>query len=210
MRGRPLCAASAFYIGILVLLYFGLGFFQTDIEVRQEEPVLLSCQIEQIQGVGEKQSLVVRDVMQGESFYCKRMKVYDLTDRSLFQGLKIGQIISIAGTASSFSKPGNPGQFNEYQYYLQQGIQYKCLAKALTIKKDTVNRREQFLYELRSLCYELLFSCLPEKDAGIMAAMLLGEKAGLEEEINELYKNSGISHILAISGVKTLSLGDMH
>lgn len=207
MRGRPLCAASAIYIGILVFLYFGLGFFQTGAEFRQEESVLLSCQIEQIQGVGEKKSLVVRDVMQGEIFYCKRMKVYDSSGRSLFQGLKIGQIISIAGTASSFSEPGNPGQFNEYQYYSQQGIQYKCLAKALTLKENTVNRREQFLYELRSLCYESLFSCLPEKDAGIMAAMLLGEKAGLEEEINELYKNSGISHILAISGVHVSMIG---
>lgn len=207
MRGRPLCAASVIYIGILVLMYFGFGFFQTDTEFRQDASVFLNGQVEQIQGVGEKQSLVVRDVMQGESLYCKRMKVYDVTGRSLFQEIKIGQIISIAGTASSFLKPGNPGQFNEYQYYSQQGIQYKCLAKALTIKENTVNRREQFLYELRSLVHQSLYSCLPEKDAGIMAAMLLGEKAGLDEEINDLYKNSGISHILAISGLHISMIG---
>lgn len=207
MRGRPLCAASVIYIGILVFLYFELGFFQMNTGVRQDDSVLLSCQIEQIQGVGEKRSLVVRDVMQGENAYCKRMKVYDSTGRSLFQKIKIGQIISIAGTASSFMEPGNPGQFNEYQYYSQQGIQYKCMAKALTIKENTVNRKEQFLYELRSFCYASLFSCLPERDAGIMAAMLLGEKAGLEEEINDLYKNSGISHILAISGLHVSMVG---
>lgn len=207
MRGRPLCAASVIYIGILVLWYFVLGFFQTEEKICQEESVLVSCQIEQIQGVGDKKSLVVCDVMQGESLYCKRMKVYGPSGQSLFSQSKIGQIISIAGTASTFSEPGNPGQFNEYQYYTQQGIQYKCLAKTLTVKENTVNRKEQFLYEMRSACYDALFSFLPDREAGIMAAMLLGEKSGLSEEISDLYKNSGISHILAISGLHVSMIG---
>lgn len=36
--------------------------------------------------------------------------------------------------------------------------------------------------------------------------MLLGDKSYLDDEIKDLYQISGISHILAISGVKTLKL----
>lgn len=204
MQGRPLCAASAIFVGILFLWYI---LSESPIESgRWEGQIHVSCQVEQIQGIGEKQSLVVCDVIQDGQTYCQRMKVYGPAGQSIFRDIKIGHIISIAGTASSFSIPGNPGQFNEYKYYTEQGIQCKCFAKTLTIEENTVNARAQWLYELRTAWYGLLSSCLPEKEAGVVAAMLLGEKSGLTEEVKELYQRNGIAHILAISGVKTLSL----
>ncbi len=204
MQGRPLCAASAIFVGILFLWYI---LSESPIESgRWEGQIHVSCQVEQIQGIGEKQSLVVCDVIQDGQTYCQRMKVYGPAGQSIFRDIKIGHIISIAGTASSFSIPGNPGQFNEYKYYTEQGIQCKCFAKTLTIEENTVNARAQWLYELRTAWYGLLSSCLPEKEAGIVAAMLLGEKSGLTEEVKELYQRNGIAHILAISGVKMLSL----
>lgn len=46
-----------------------------------------------------------------------------------------------------------------------------------------------------------------ETTAGVLSSMLLGDKSYLDDEIKDLYQVSGISHILAISGVKTLKLG---
>lgn len=205
MQGRPLCAASAIFVGILFLWYI---LSESPIESgRWEGQIRVSCQVEQIQGIGEKRSLVVCDVIQDGQTYCQRMKVYGPAGQSIFRDIKIGHIISIAGTASSFSIPGNPGQFNEYKYYTEQGIQCKCFAKTLTIEENTVNARAQWLYELRTAWYGLLSSCLPEKEAGIVAAMLLGEKSGLTEEVKELYQRNGIAHILAISGVHISLLG---
>lgn len=63
------------------------------------------------------------------------------------------------------------------------------------------------LYRCREYLSLLLDACYPEKEASIMGAMLLGEKATLDEGIKSLYQQNGIIHILAISGVKTLSLG---
>ena len=40
-----------------------------------------------------------------------------------------------------------------------------------------------------------------EQDAGILAAMLLGDKSRLDEEIRDWYQVGGIAHVLAISGV---------
>lgn len=42
--------------------------------------------------------------------------------------------------------------------------------------------------------------------SGVLEAMLLGNKTDLEAETKSLYQKSGISHLLAISGVKTLKL----
>ncbi len=40
-----------------------------------------------------------------------------------------------------------------------------------------------------------------EEEAGVVSAILLGEKSGLSDDIKTLYQDSGISHILAISGL---------
>ena len=45
------------------------------------------------------------------------------------------------------------------------------------------------------------------EDAGIMQAILLGDKAFLPEEVKKLYQKGGISHILAISGLHISFLG---
>ena len=46
-------------------------------------------------------------------------------------------------------------------------------------------------------------------DSGTINAMVLGEKADLRPETRELYKDSGISHILAISGLHISIIGMM-
>ena len=48
---------------------------------------------------------------------------------------------------------------------------------------------------------------LPEKEAGIVIAMVLGEKYLLDDEVRDLYQGSGISHILAISGLHISLVG---
>ena len=47
-----------------------------------------------------------------------------------------------------------------------------------------------------------------EEDGSIFAAMLLGDKTGMPEEIRELYQKNGIAHLLAVSGLH-LSLVSM-
>ena len=41
---------------------------------------------------------------------------------------------------------------------------------------------------------------------GFLNAVILGDKSEIDDEMYELYRNNGIAHILAISGVKTLKL----
>lgn len=205
MKGRPLCVASVLLIVIIFL--WNTCFPDEKQEEELRETAAVTCRVDEIQGRGEQSSLVVCDVTDKGKVFCKRMKVYGKSGNALFADLKIGQIISMDGTISSFSKPGNPGQFNEYEYYREQGIQYLFFVKALHVQNDNYNVAGQWLQEFRVAWCANLEKCLPAEEAGIMAAMILGDKSGLSTEVKDLYKENGIAHILAISGLHVSLLG---
>ncbi len=58
----------------------------------------------------------------------------------------------------------------------------------------------------RRLC-TVLDRCLSEENAGILKAMLLGDKGSLDPEIKSLYQVNGIIHVLSISGLHISILG---
>lgn len=74
-------------------------------------------------------------------------------------------------------------------------------SESIVLLCDTVKQPKQFLYNLRSNITRVYQSCMEEAKAGIVSAMLLGEKSLLDTEIKSLYQINGIGHILAISGL---------
>lgn len=205
MRKRPLCVALVIVIAG-ILLWHVLMPEDTGGEYKGEKKHLI-CQVTEISGQGDRISLTVEDVTEGGRWFCSRMKLYNGSRDTIFSEVKIGNIISVYGEVSSFSKPGNPGQFNEYQYYREQKISYRAFAQSLTIKNSGYNKMKQWLHEVRGSFFIRLNRLLPEKEAGVMAAMLLGEKGALSEEVKEMYQENGIAHILAISGLHISVIG---
>ena len=124
-----------------------------------------------------------------------------LTDKKQTKTYFPGNELQIQGSLASFSSPSGPGQFHEKAYYKEKNIYYKLLAEEIQVRSETARQPIQFLYGLRSKFRKVFTSCLEEKEAGILSAMLLGEKSLLDADIKSLYQNSGISHILAISGL---------
>ena len=53
---------------------------------------------------------------------------------------------------------------------------------------------------------EVYLKTMGERDAGILATMVVGDRGVLDAETKRLYQIGGLSLILAISGVKTLKL----
>ena len=53
--------------------------------------------------------------------------------------------------------------------------------------------------------------CVPEEDAGIFSAAVLGDKKALDSEKKDLYQKNGIAHLLAISGLhlSLIGMGDL-
>lgn len=118
----------------------------------------------------------------------------------------MGSRVRVAGETESFQGALNPGEFDYRSYMLLEGYDF-FLNSGTVLWNDNNNTVNEFLYRIRKRLEGVLENSLPSGEAGIMKAMLLGNKEGLEPESKELYRINGIAHILAISGLHISLLG---
>ena len=117
-----------------------------------------------------------------------------------------GNQIRIQGKLKKLLPAQNPGQFDERSYYREQNIFYKIEEQNSFCISNTKNSLKVTLFSFKQHMKKIYRKYLNPKDAGVVTAMLLGDRSALDSEIKELYQQNGIGHILAISGVKTLKL----
>lgn len=124
----------------------------------------------------------------------------------------LGDSIFFEGSFSSFKEPRNKGSFDAKSYYRNEG--YNGYVKVKTFSRQPpspliglVYFLPDFSYGLRQKMVERLNLILGEVHGGTLSAMILGEKAFLEEEIKNLYTDNAISHVLAISGLHVAIIG---
>lgn len=121
--------------------------------------------------------------------------------------VKIGETIELTGKLGRIEGPANPGQFDGRSYYGAKGIYYSYTAQRILIRKSTDNNIKERLYQIRSNLSDVFLSLTDQESAGIISAMVLGEKEFLETEVKERYARNGIAHILSISGLHLSFLG---
>lgn len=114
--------------------------------------------------------------------------------------VEFGQIVLVKGKLETFDFPRNPGGFNEKLYMQTKRIDYKMFAEILS-KGKIVNSFDSYIYKLHKKIKNMYETILPLKEASVLEAMLLGDKQNLDTSVKETYRKSGISHILAISGL---------
>lgn len=112
----------------------------------------------------------------------------------------------VYGTVKRFERERNPGNFNSYMYYTSGGYPYKCNADNIELVKGNSDSLRAQLYRLKQRIKNVYRMVFDEKACQLMNSMVLGDKYELDGDIKEMYQKSGMSHLLAISGVKTLKL----
>lgn len=121
--------------------------------------------------------------------------------------LKHGQKIFVYGKASAFSEATNPGMFDAKGYYFSLGITGAIQGKTIRITDVSYHRLDQAFFQMKNKLTDSYVTYLGQEGAGVIASMLLGERALLSEETQELYRQGGISHVLAISGLHVSLIG---
>ena len=118
-----------------------------------------------------------------------------------------GDYICMSGTVSVPDSATNPGTFDQYIYLRNKGY-YLCISNG-TIESG--NHRpysiEGFLYGIKNRCTKIIDNSFDSESAGIVKAMLVADKSTLDKNIKKLYSESGIAHIMAISGVHVAIIG---
>lgn len=133
--------------------------------------------------------------------------VYAEECRAVNGELKLGQRIFVYGKAGTFQKATNPGMFDAKGYYFSKGITGSIQGKTIRITNFSYRRLNQALFQIKNKLMDSYVTYLGEGGAGVIASMLLGERALLSEETEELYRQGGISHVLAISGLHVSLIG---
>lgn len=120
---------------------------------------------------------------------------------------KIGAKIEAKGVFEPYDLPRCEGQFDARSYYMIQGYDGRLKRARITgAGKDYAVIRE-WLRGLRDRAVDILNENMDEKDAGLVAAMTLGDRAAVDAKIKETYQLAGISHVLALSGLHIASVG---
>ena len=115
--------------------------------------------------------------------------------------LREGMHVRLEGMLVLPEIPRNPGQFNRRSYESGKKIDfYLENPTVLEVKEQRSGVREVveiWKTEMMNRCEKIY----PDEEAGILEAMLFGEKRKLSGNIKELYQAAGISHVLVISGL---------
>ena len=120
--------------------------------------------------------------------------------------LSVGSTLRAYGSLSRFEKAGNPGQFDAASYYANQGIYYSMWAENVRSLSEG-NFFLEGMTRLRELLSQALVDVMSEESAGILCAMLYGNKSLLLPETKWNFQAGGLMHILAISGMHLMLLG---
>jgi competence protein ComEC len=139
-----------------------------------------------------------------ENIKLERLIIYPTT----IQTIKIGNILSMRGRLNPIEEPTNPGQFHMRSYYQGKGISHMVFAKEIGYIDKQYSAYGEILRTLRESFGEVISLLMnDERRAGVLKAVLLGDKTDLQKDLKRLYEKNGISHILAISGLHISMIG---
>lgn len=120
---------------------------------------------------------------------------------------RMGSLVVIQGDFRAYSHATNPGEFDAADYYRIMGQQGRVRDCRILAQSATHDAFRDYMYRVREYLSLLTDACFNKEDASVIKAMLLGEKGTLDADLKELYRQNGIIHILAISGLHLSVIG---
>jgi ComEC/Rec2-related protein len=120
--------------------------------------------------------------------------------------LKYGDKIIISKSLQQIKNSGNPGAFNYQQYSAFHQLFYNVYLKKndwILLKEKNINPFQQFLFTARKNILNILQKNMQGHDdqLGIAEALLIGYTQDLDKDLVQAYSNTGVVHIIAISGM---------
>lgn len=203
---------ALFFEGFVVLLCLNLGALAIYFNVQINSKSHLSNFISEkniVQGV-------VSEKLKSTTYYDKFVlktaqintqncigKIILYVPKKLNKEIEVGNKIKLYETPKIIQNALNPNQFDYAKYLKNQNVFHEIKIKetnTIFISKDT-----NFYYYINLIKSKLLKSYVLQNfqidNYNLLMALLFGEKTELSKEINSNYKQAGIMHILAISGL---------
>ncbi|MCY8959560.1 DNA internalization-related competence protein ComEC/Rec2 [Bacillus atrophaeus] len=147
---------------------------------------------------GDRMSMVVR-TPDGEK-WASSYKMESLAEKEKLSQIEPGTSCTFTG---SLEKPKNatvPGTFDYKQYLYSQHIHWNYSITAIQ-NCSTADGIQYWLLSVRKSLISFVNDHVPESSAGIVQALILGDRFYLMDDVLEAYQKLGVVHLLAISGL---------
>jgi competence protein ComEC len=128
-----------------------------------------------------------------------------LKKKEIDTALSYGSQVMISLRLQEIRNADNPGSFDYKRYSLFQGITHQVYLTRNDLvvlpRKESGYMKKQ-IYASRDLIIHILRQYITGvKESGLAEALMIGYKQDLDKELVEAYSNTGVVHIIAISGL---------
>lgn len=215
---RPGFRERAWFGALVFMVMLGLGFFSMEQSQQWKQPVHFAWH-----AVGDSSSVwgKVVETRPGPNSYRLMLTVqakaplgtnhWQKARGKLLVYLKveakqnppqIGQFVYLSGIIEAVKAPLNPDAFDYKAYLARKSIHHQLFAPSQAWKVDSAHQEHFFTLSLQAFCLKILEKYLPQGDTyAVGAALIMGERSTLSQEIQKAYSNSGAVHVLSVSGL---------
>jgi competence protein ComEC len=203
----PIAAIIGFWVAFSAVLPVNV---QLDELARDETVVEISGRVSSV--AKDEERNIKYAVLDGYAFESEdsdsvindkiRLRVY--TDRQMASG----DMVVVKGKLVLAQGKTNPADFDRRSYLLAKNQHYIMYATELSVYGNN-GGIDTMLYRVSDGAEQILYDVLEQREASIMCGMLLGDSDLIETDITNLYRRTGIYHVIAISGLHIMLLGGM-
>ncbi len=167
----------------------------TNIDLPRKNKITFNLNVNSISGFRIKNSPFVFNV-----------NVYDSPPslQFLYNNLTVGDSVEMLGTVMRAPRKENPGEFDYEKYLLQKGIAglVKCYdAFDVNVYKRKNFSLKEFAFEIRKNIDEALNKIYNRDAYALLRGLLLADRGEIPNEIKLNFVNTGVIHVLAVSGL---------
>lgn len=124
---------------------------------------------------------------------------------STLKSLGYGSQIITSHSIDLIRNSGNPGSFDYKKYSLFHGITHQVYlteSDYVLLPRKSQNAFLNFIFQSRSEIVSIIRQFIKgEKEQGLAEALLIGYKEDLDKNLVQAYSNTGVVHVIAISGL---------
>lgn len=190
-------------IGMMILISWGLFvnialIFLFDKKYPEECELTAVAKVVSMKTEKARSNSYTVKIIQANIQNVKNTKIILYTPKE--KDLKFGDIVQVSGSFSKGDVARNYKGFSYRNYLKQSKIYGSMYGKDIKFLKHVTSLLEK-IYIVKAKLYEVLDNIYSEDTNAFLKGILLGDSSTLDDEIKENFKNSSMSHILAISGM---------
>jgi competence protein ComEC len=151
----------------------------------------------------------IRDKYTNLKIRCTQLRSTDESSFTAIEGLLLakvangsdwhyGDLLSVEGLLET--APENE-EFSYREYLARKNIHsYMPQTKATLLQHNQGNMFLSLIFRLKEIALKTVYQLYPDPEASLLAGILLGVESGIPEDVQQAFRDTGTSHIIAISG----------